>query len=128
MAGNLRKVLIVEDSPTMRKLYGIVLAREADRLIFAANGVEGLDRAAQEPDVDLMIVDINMPQMDGLEFLRRTRGELGLAAPAIVVSTEGQPVDREAAAEAGANGYLRKPWTPEMLMEAIRALPEASAT
>lgn len=121
MSASARKILIVEDSPTMCQLYRIVLGRQKDReLVFAHSGVEGLDRAAQEPDIDLFIVDINMPQMDGLEFLRRLRGELGLREqPAIVISTEGEENDRAAAHEAGANAYLRKPWTPEDLLQAI---------
>ncbi len=116
-------ILIVEDSPTMCQLYRIVLRRgAADRvLLFAPNGVEGLDRAAQEPDIDLFIVDINMPQMDGLEFLRRLRGELGVVdTPAIVSSTEGSDEDQAGAFAAGANGFLRKPWTPEQLLESIQ--------
>lgn len=109
------KVLIVEDSPTMRQLYRIVLGSEGVQLLFAENGVEGLDQAAQEPDIDVFIVDVNMPQMDGLEFLRRLRGELGLHQPAIVASTECAPADEEAAREAGATAYLCKPWTPDQL-------------
>lgn len=126
MADSPRKILIVEDSPTMCQLYRIVLGRAAGReLIFARNGLEGLDRAAQVPDVELVIVDVNMPQMDGLEFLRRLRGELGLRTPAIVISTEGQPSDVEAAKEAGADGYLRKPWTPDELLGTIDSLDTA---
>ncbi|HET7274874.1 MAG TPA: response regulator [Longimicrobiaceae bacterium] len=115
-----KKILIVEDSPTMCQLYRLVLGRSGSELIFARDGVEGLDRAAQETDLDLLIADINMPQMDGLELLRRVRTELKLTdLPAIVISTEGQEVDREAAREAGANAYLRKPWTPDQLLATI---------
>lgn len=116
-----RKVLVVEDSPTMVQLYRIVLGTRPDtQLIFAGNGVEALDKLAQDPDLELMIVDINMPQMDGLEFLARARSELGAdSIPAIVISTEAAPSDREAAKRAGANGYLRKPWKPADLLQTI---------
>jgi two-component system, chemotaxis family, chemotaxis protein CheY len=114
------KILIVEDSPTMCQLYRIVLGRDDRELVFAHSGVDGLDRAAQETDVELYIVDINMPHMDGLEFLRRLRDELGVRdTPAIVISTEGEEADREAARQAGANAYLRKPWTPHELLTTI---------
>ncbi len=119
-----QKILIVEDSPTMRQLYRMTLGtRASTELVFAENGVEGLDRLAQEPDVTLMIVDINMPRMDGLEFLRRAREEfISAEIPAIVVSTEGAESDRIAAREAGASAYLRKPWTAEQLLDSIERL------
>jgi two-component system, chemotaxis family, chemotaxis protein CheY len=117
------KFLIVEDSPTMTRMYRTVLGRQGDaELLFAGTGVEGLDRAAQRPDMEMFIVDINMPEMDGLEFLRRLRGELGLTQPALVVSTESQEADREAAREAGADAYLEKPWEPDRLLAAIEDL------
>jgi two-component system chemotaxis response regulator CheY len=107
----------------MRKLYRAVLAGEGAELVYAENGVEGLDAAAQNPDIELFIVDINMPQMDGLEFLRRLRGDLGFAGvPALVVSTEAEEEDHRAAITAGASGYLVKPWTPPQLLQAVRAL------
>jgi two-component system, chemotaxis family, chemotaxis protein CheY len=123
-----RKILIVEDSPTMCQLYRIVLGQGGSELVFAHSGVEGLDRAAQESDVDLYIVDINMPHMDGLEFLRRLRGDLGdEATPAIVISTEGEQSDRDAAREAGAHAYLRKPWTPDELLATVREVAGTAA-
>src|SRR5690606_7786545 len=119
---------VVEDSPTMCRLYRIVLGSLGPGEILIANdGLEGLDLAAKEPDLDLVIVDINMPKMDGLEFLRRMRSELGISAPAVVISTEGDEADREAAMRAGANAYLRKPWTPEQLLDTIRSLPSPTS-
>ncbi|HEV2131460.1 MAG TPA: response regulator [Longimicrobiaceae bacterium] len=128
MPTSTRRIMIIEDSPTMTQLYRIVLGQEEGReLVFAANGLEGLDLAAQEPDVDLFIVDINMPYVDGLEFLRRLRGELGVTeTPAVVVSTEGEEADREAALAAGANAFLRKPWKPAQLLDLVRSLSAAA--
>lgn len=114
-------VLIVEDSPTMRSMYRAVLGDEELNLIFATDGLEGLDRAAQESAVRLYIVDINMPGLGGFEFLRRLRGELQIVdTPAIVVSTESEDSDRRNAFDAGATGYLTKPWTPEDLRAVVR--------
>ena len=110
-----RKILVIEDSPMMRSLYRMVLADQAESLLFAEDGVEGLDRAAREADVELFIVDINLPRLDGIAFIRRLRSELGVNAPVIVVSTECDAADQEAANEAGADAYLCKPWTPEEL-------------
>lgn len=121
MAPDERTILVVEDSPTMQSMYRAVLGRrEGTTLVFAQDGLEGLDRAAQEPQVGLYIVDINMPGMGGLEFLRKLRSELGVRdVPAIVISTESEPSDREAAREAGASAYLAKPWQPEQLLELV---------
>ncbi|MEX2572449.1 MAG: response regulator [Gemmatimonadota bacterium] len=128
--GNERsRILIVEDSPTMCHLYRMVFETRGDvDLVFAANGLEALDRVAQEPDLDLMIVDINMPHMDGLEFLRRARQELGATSiPAVVISTEGEDRDRQDAEAMGAAAYLRKPWTPDQLLATIEPLLAGSS-
>lgn len=123
MAPDKRTILIVEDSPTMQSMYRAVLGEREDlRLVFARDGSEGLDRAAREPSVDLYIVDINMPGMGGLEFLRRLRSELEIVeTPAIVISTESEPSDRAAALEAGASAYLAKPWQPAELTALVDA-------
>lgn len=123
MTSERSKILIVEDSPTMTRLYRMVLGSDPGReLLFATNGHEGLDLAATEEDVALFIVDINMPRMDGLEFLRRLRGELDRAAPALVVSTEAEEADRRAALAAGATAFLSKPLTPEELSRQVAGL------
>lgn len=124
MAGDTHRILIVEDSPTMTQLYRMVLGTlENIELIFAADGIDALDRVAQEPGLDLMIVDINMPRMDGLEFLRRARDELDAGGiPAIVISTENELADREAAEKAGATAYLSKPWTPHELLDLVQPI------
>lgn len=117
------KVLIVEDSATMRSMYRMVLEEEARELVFAEDGVEGLDRAALEIDVELFIVDVNLPRLDGIEFIRRLRTELGVDAPVVVVSTECSESNKAAAFEAGADAYLCKPWEPADLAEVLERLP-----
>ncbi len=117
------KVLVLEDSPMMRSLYRMVLSGEAESLRFAGDGIEGLDLAAAEPDLDLCIVDVNLPRLDGIAFIRRLRTELGFEAVRIVVvSTECADADRAAAFEAGADRYLCKPWEPDELLSTIRSV------
>lgn len=107
----------------MQSVYRMVLTGEAHELVFAGDGVEALDRAAQEPDVDLYIVDVNLPRLDGIEFIRRLRTDLAASAPVIVISTECAESDKEAAYEAGADAYLCKPWKPEELSAVLQRLP-----
>lgn len=121
MIGERRRILVVEDSPMMTRMYRMVLGGAHD-LVFAADGAEGLDAAAREPALDLFVVDINMPRMDGLEFVRRLRGELAVTdVPVLVCSTESSEADRAAARAAGATDFLPKPWTPDELLAAVRA-------
>ena len=121
MGDERRRLLVVEDSPMMVRMYRMVLGPRYD-LAFAADGAEGLDAAARDPGVDGMVVDINMPGMDGLEFVRRLRTELGMTeVPVLVCSTEAGEADRAAARSAGANGFLPTPWQPAELLEAVRA-------
>jgi len=120
-----KEVLILEDSPMMCSLYRMVLRRSV--LHFAADGVEGLDRAAQHPTVELFIVDVNLPRMDGIEFIRKLRGELGVTVPpVVVVSTECSDHDRHIAYDAGADAYLCKPWKPEELLDTLNRLERRS--
>ena len=103
----------------MVRMYRMVLGPRYE-LAFAADGAEGLDAAARDPGVDAMVVDINMPGMDGLEFIRRLRGELGMTGvPVLVCSTEAGAADREAARQAGADAFLPKPWQPAELLAAV---------
>lgn len=119
MADDRRRVLVVEDSPMMVRMYRMVLGPRYE-LTFAADGAEGLDAAAREPALDGVVADINMPGMDGLEFIRRLRGELGRTeVPVLVCSTEAGEADLEAARLAGANGFLPKPWQPAQLLAAL---------
>jgi CheY-like chemotaxis protein len=117
-----RSILVVEDSPMMVRMYRLVLGPRFD-VSFAADGAEGLDAAARNPALDAVVVDVNMPNMDGLEFTRRLRGELGMTSvPVLVCSTEQSEGDLAAAREAGADSFLPKPWTPPQLLHALDAM------
>jgi two-component system, chemotaxis family, chemotaxis protein CheY len=120
-----RKVLVLEDSAMMCSLYRMVLRDVAAPLLFAGDGIQGLDIAAVEADIDLFIVDVNLPRLDGLSFIRRLRSELGSGAPVVVVSTECEERDREAATSAGADAYLCKPWQPDELLDVVRSVARA---
>lgn len=110
------RVLVVDDASLVRMYYRDALERAGYAVDEALNGLEALEKLLVTP-VDLLIVDVNMPQMDGFTFLKiLRRQDLPVAAtPALVTTTEAGPQDRAAAQAAGANFFLVKPVPPEAL-------------
>jgi two-component system chemotaxis response regulator CheY len=114
------RILVVEDAGLVRRYYREILEGAGYVVDEALNGVEAMERLLGQ-SFDLLIVDVNMPQMDGLSFLRQLRQKpepMG-AIPAIVATTESEDHDRSAATAAGANFYLVKPLSGEMLLEHV---------
>jgi two-component system chemotaxis response regulator CheY len=110
------RVLIVDDATLLRRFYRQALEPAGFAVEEALNGLEALEKHLLSP-FDLLIVDVNMPQMDGLTFVRSLRAQEGPAAatPVLMTSTERQEADRLAARDAGANFYLVKPVGQAML-------------
>ncbi len=121
-------VLIVDDSSVMRKIVMRALVQaglEFSRVLEAADGSEALTHVGAGP-VDLILTDISMPVMDGLEFLRQMRErQLALGVPVVMITTEGSEQHVLAAIEMGARGYIRKPFTPEQVKERVLPLMQA---
>ena len=115
------KVLLVDDSKLMHKMFA-VLAREHE-LLHAMDGMEGLQRLAEHPDVQLVFLDINMPRMNGLEFLEQVKQNGSLAEiPVVIISTEGKEEDTVRGIEAGASAYIKKPFRAEEVSSVIDQL------
>jgi two-component system chemotaxis response regulator CheY len=104
------RVLVVDDSSLVRLYYRSTLERAGFEIEQAINGIEATERILSQP-FDLVIVDVNMPRMDGFTFVRALRrGAANVAAlPALMISTESEMQDIDAARAAGANFYLVKP-------------------
>ena len=113
-----KRVLVVDDASLVRRYYRDALERVGFEVVEALNGLEALEKLLMAP-VDLLIVDVNMPQMDGLSFLKALRRqETAIAGiPALVTSTEARSQDIDAARAAGANYYLVKPLSQDALAE-----------
>jgi two-component system, chemotaxis family, chemotaxis protein CheY len=113
-----KRVLVIDDASLVRRYYRAALEGAGFQVTEALNGLEGLEQILAAP-FDLLIVDVNMPQMDGLSFLRTVRGKaLPLSAtPALITSSEGEPQRIAAARAAGANFYLVKPLSQETLVQ-----------
>lgn len=118
-----KRVLIVDDASLVRLYYRDALSRAGFEVDEALNGLEAIEKLLQQP-ADLLVVDINMPQMDGLTFLRVLRRQEPPVStiPALVTSTEDKPQDIAAARAAGANYYLAKPLSQEDLVQHARLL------
>lgn len=113
-------VLLVDDSGVMRKLISRALRQaglDISTTVEAANGQEGLD-ALGANHVDVVLCDWNMPVMDGITFVKEARPDY--AVPIIMLTTESGDDKMAAAVEAGADGYITKPFTPEKLGDRIR--------
>jgi two-component system, chemotaxis family, chemotaxis protein CheY len=117
----LKKILIVDDSQLIHSMYRLVLNRYSGcHIVDAMNGLEALDVLSTESDFDLILLDINMPVMNGIQFMEKIRKEnIYRQIPIIVISTEGKEKDTMKALKLGAWGYIVKPFKPNMLYELI---------
>jgi len=119
----MRTILVVDDSPTMRRMIMASL-RELSEVTFdqAASGLEAIERLAVAP-VDLVVLDLNMPDVHGLEVLRFVRShERFRSLPVVVLTTRGDDESRRAALSEGATRYLTKPFQPTTFAPEIQAL------
>lgn len=113
-------ILTVDDSASMRMLLKVSLTQQGYRIEGAEDGVQGLERI-QEIDPDLLITDINMPHMDGFELIEAVRALPQFrGTPILVLSTEFSEDKKMRAREAGATGWITKPFDAEKLGAAIR--------
>lgn len=116
----LKKVLVVDDSALIHQMYKMVLMRYRCQIVNALNGQEGLDKLEQNPDVSMMLVDINMPLMNGLEFIQKVKATGKYDnIPIVIVSTEGKEEDTQRGLAMGAKGYVKKPFQPSDLHSLI---------
>ena len=123
------RALIVDDSSVMRKIVERALRQAGlDPLVVleAGSGTEGLD-LLRARNVDLILSDINMPSMDGLEFLRQIRAQnLAPGIPVVMITTESSEEHVKQAIQAGAQGYIRKPFTADQVKERVLPLVHAA--
>ena len=121
-----RKVLVVDDSKLIHKMFEVML-RDYE-LVHASDGLEALQRLGEHADIDLILLDINMPNMNGLEFLARIKQDGALEEiTVIIVSTEGKEEDTIRGLEAGAAAYIKKPFRSEEILELIERLGQDTA-
>ena len=118
------KILVVDDAQTVRGYHRQILEQAGFHVDEAANGLEAVEKVFTRPDdYAALLVDINMPQMDGYSLVKEVRSNPDAQdVPAIMISTEAEMHDRDLAYQAGANGYLVKPVKPDQLTQQMNLI------
>jgi two-component system chemotaxis response regulator CheY len=119
-----KKVLVIDDSETIRQQVKQALAATGYEIVEAVDGVDGLEKLHAIADLDMALCDVNMPRMNGLDMIAEVQ-RTGPKIPILMLTTEGQPSLIKRAREAGAKGWIVKPFKPELLVAAVMKLIEA---
>jgi two-component system chemotaxis response regulator CheY len=115
-----KTILIIDDSPSIRQMVAFTLKSDGYTVIEAADGVEGLAKANAH-DIDLVLSDQNMPNMDGITFVKALRAlPKFVATPILMLTTVHNDEIKAQGKEAGATGWLVKPFDPHMLLEVVK--------
>lgn len=117
------KVLVVDDSSTMREIVASFLSKNGFVVSLAHDGHDGLAQLRADPGIRLIISDVNMPNMDGLTMVEKIRTELGnTSVPIVMLSTEDNPEVRARGKKAGVTGWIVKPFRGEAVLNPLRKL------
>ena len=115
-----KKILIVDDSGSMRQMVNFTLTEEGFDVAEAVDGQDGFD-SLESANPDLIVTDINMPNMNGIDLIKAVREtEKFKFTPIIVLTTESEQSKQDAGKKAGASAWLVKPFTPEKLIETVK--------
>ena len=118
-----KKIIVIDDSRTARQQVTTALAAAGYEIVEAVDGKDGLAKIQCHPDAALVICDVNMPNLNGLQMLAMLRSEQPNALmPVVMLTTEAQPELLQQAKKAGAKGWIVKPFKPEMLLATVRKL------
>jgi two-component system chemotaxis response regulator CheY len=114
------RILAVDDSPSMRQMVSVTLRNAGHDVLEALDGCEALEIARHPPAVDLVITDINMPNMDGITLVKELRRLVHYrGVPLLVLTTEASAQKKQEGKAAGATGWIVKPFNPERLLAAV---------
>jgi CheY-like chemotaxis protein len=121
-AGSLR-LLVAEDEPHIRRILITLLEASGFQVVVASDGVEALEQLRSEESCDLVLMDLLMPQMSGLEVLQELRKlPHRRAIPVVILTAKGQDADRERAFALGASDFITKPFSPKKLLNRVDQL------
>lgn len=121
-----QKILIVDDSASIRQIVGLTLKQAGFEIVEAEDGQSALEILASGDKVNLIVCDVNMPQVDGITFLKKLKSEPDYEevryTPVIMLTTESQEQKKKEGKEAGAKAWIVKPFQPDQLLEAVNKL------
>ena len=116
------KIMVVDDCKTTRKLLGHYLKSRGYQVVFAENGLDALEKLGTD-SVNMIMTDMNMPYMDGMELIKTLRSDSTWSEiPILIVTTENDGIEKETALELGANGYIVKPVSGEVIAHNIKLI------
>lgn len=115
-----KTVMVVDDSVSMRQLVSFALKDAGYEVVPAVNGKDAFDKL-NGTRIDMVITDLNMPEMNGVDFIKKLRGKFGYKfTPVVMLTTESRETNKQEGREAGASGWLVKPFTPQQLIEVVK--------
>ena len=118
-----KKILVVDDSVSVRQQVSLALIEAGFEVLEAVNGVDGVDKINRYTDLAAVLCDINMPGMNGLDLLEKVRADgRNVDLPILMLTTEGHPALILRAKQAGAKGWIMKPFKTELLVATVRRL------
>jgi two-component system chemotaxis response regulator CheY len=117
-----QKIIVIDDSDTVREQVSIVLSEAGYEIIEAEDGIQGANAIRNNADAALAICDVNMPKLGGLEMLEMLGGQSGIKIPIMMLTTEGRPDLIERARGCGAKGWMVKPFKATMLLSTVKKL------
>jgi two-component system chemotaxis response regulator CheY len=123
----MKKVLIIDDSISVRNEVSQALARAGFEVVEAVDGIDGANQIKNRADLSLVLCDINMPRLNGLDMLDSVKDEISTRSlPVLMLTTEGEPSAMVRAKRSGAKGWIVKPFVENMLVSAVKKLTAVS--
>jgi two-component system chemotaxis response regulator CheY len=121
-----KTALVVDDSPTMRQMVALTLTNAGFKVVEAEDGKDAINKVAGALKMDIVVTDLNMPKMDGISLIKELRKMAAFKfTPILMLTTESAADKKQAGKEAGATGWIVKPFNPELMLKIIEKISPA---
>ena len=124
---SVKRILIVDDSPSVRQQVGLALKQVGFEVVDGVDGIDGAEKVRKDASIGMVICDINMPRLNGLDMVEQVKSEARFAKlPIVMLTSEDNPALVERAKKAGAKGWIIKPFRADLLVATVRKLMAAA--